>query len=369
MPPAAAPQSRELNRQPSVTALIVPPSTGEHVYRVQLRASNGKYLAVDPTNVIAPRSEDVEAPETIFEFHRYSDDKFAIRTAIGKFFNVDDTVDLVLKDKPLKDNGLRADREPSTIGIRERSFTLRRVISVDAESSPSPATDAITIGIDGCAFAVDAEEGRLKLCRQSDLKTDDGPRPTSASASASAAASHATSATPAAVTPVSSSSSVSTPAPFAHASSITPAKQFHPIWLDGRNPLMLMGRVIIQTVHDRYWCCEPSGHLVANRTHISLWEPMVIQPLDLEHVAIMSAHGSYLAVQDDGRSVAFSASDTTHDGVRLRLIELDLSKGLYAFQANNGRFLSAPGNHSIDAASKSVSTWETLRIRHWNQTV
>jgi hypothetical protein len=327
------------------------------------QSSNGKYLSVDPSHLLAPRSE-LGGPDSFLELHRVSvsPSRYAVRTAFGRFLNVDDNIELALKDKASKDVGLRADRLGDTLTERERMFEVVEVPGGVAIKVPGP---------EDFFLAVDAGETKVKLARNA----------TYAPPAAAAAATEATSPTnaTAAVAPASPTSasapsaSTATSAPAAaspFASFIpSPAEVFVPTWLDDRSPLTLAGRHIIRTVHGLLWCVEPDGTLVANRYAPSLWEPVVLLSASLTHVAFRSVHGGLLSFDPTGRKLADFTSQSLGPEQRFEVVEIDKRAGTYAFKAANGLYLCAQGTHTITASSKHCGPWETFQLTPWTHEI
>lgn len=311
------------------------------------QCSNGKYLVVDPFHFLHGRSE-VGAADTVFELHRVSDapPRFAIRSAIGRFLNVDDNIELALKEKSNKDPGVKADRDGgesyASLTDREKSFELIEVDGGIAIRAP-----------DEFFIAVDTNEEKVKLTRNA---TYQPPAVEDASLSATAAS-------------VAAAATAATALPYATLTPV-PAEVLTPTWVDDRSPLSLAGRHLLRTAHGLLWCGEPSGQLIANRSAASLWEPVRVLALDLTHVAFQScAHGGLLTFQRDGRRLVSFTADEVGADERFELVELDKRARQYAIRANNGAFLCAQGNHAITATSKQCGPWETFHLIAWNREI
>ena len=391
--------------------------------------------------------------------------------ACSKFLNVDDNIDLCVREKTSKDPGLKADRDggadgnPLLPGLsdREKAFQIVEV--------PGAGNRIALRAPDDYFLAVEPNETKTKV-----LKNAVAAAITAAAATAAASATSAASASPAAAAAAASSSSStssaavpSSPSSSSSCSSsaasclgvgvgnglgqagapprptdfaLTPAQLFEPLWLDDRSPLTLQGRVIIkvtipslpwrrhcetpehstarslddspthacvlclccliiacvQTAHDKLWCAEPGGVLVANRRCVSLWEPLVLVPHSLTHVAFLSAHGTFLSLlgnnnnsnsqqtnpssqnpaarpqsqpqpQLPAHQLGFVCTSSPSSAELFQVVEVDRFAGLYCFVAANGRFVTAQGNHQLSASANTQGPWQRFQVTTWNQDV
>jgi hypothetical protein len=177
---------------------------------------------------------------------------------------------------------------------------------------------------------------------------------------------------------------------------------FQIVWLDDRSPISLQGRAVLSTAHSKFLVADPSppATLQANRSAVSLWEPLQIVPStrSLSHVAFQSVHGTFLTLREGGTGNAagagagtgelfFAGTDAAAPLAQFEVVEVERSlpspsssgggggdsprplepaAGRYAFRAANGRFLSALGNHNVVACAKQVGPWETFTLTPWS---
>jgi hypothetical protein len=358
----------------------LPVAVGDHVFRVQLKASHGKFLTVDSNHFLLPRG-DTAGPDTIFELHRVTPGpapRYAIRSPLGKFLNVDESIELAIKDKAAKDTGIKLDRDGGEAGAaltaRETSFELIHV-GGDVRSG-----DEVVIrvpGDEGYYLSVEPQpdvkgvpvEAKVKLARN-----------TSNIAAAVVAPTHGRTGSQISVSEhrrtTSSKSGTSTPEPATPKSGAgasaaesdlvfvpTPNSTFTVRWVDERSPFSLAGPHLLKTWLNLLWVADPSvQHLVANRVEFILWESLVIKPVSLTHVMLQPQHQSkYITYEKIGRHRLLCSNEEGDDS-RFELIPVDVVKGAYAFKASNGLFVCAQGNHTLTASSKEIGPWETMTL-------
>ena len=378
-----ADRERELAKAPSLTSMLAPPTLGDNIFRVQLKASNGKYLTVDSNHFLLPRS-DTAGPDTIFELHRVTTvgviPKYAIRSPLGKFLNVDESIELAMKDKTAKDAGIKLDRDGGEGGgaltARETSFEIMHV-SGDVRSG-----DRIVIrapGDEGYYLQVEPQpdvkgvsvEAKVKLARNtSNIAAAPGaPSTHTRIGSQVPQGEHRRS--------VSSKSGASTPEPATPKSgtaggvdSASPAfvptanSTFAVTWVDERSPFSLAGSHLISTWMNLLWVADPRvPEVLANRSEYILWEAIDIQPISLTHVTLRPQHQPRpIAFESEGRHRLRIPNEEEGDS-RFELIPLDDARKTYALRASNGLFVCAQGNHTLTASSKQIGPWETMTLQ------
>jgi hypothetical protein len=475
MPPTG--DKKEMNKTPSMASLLVTPSTGSNVYRVQLRSAagtkEGKFLSVElPSHLLVAKVADNPGPDSTFELHRQSDGRYALRSCFGKFLSVDDNIDMANRDKQGKDPGLKFDRELSQAAVaaaqaaaaaasssaaaaaaaasdeqgdqqqeqqqqavaapqpdlssaslpsRDRSFELVEVRSLDLSSPSIPASSQQHLvclrASDDYFLAVEPGESKSRVVKNAvaaGYTAAMASAAAAANAAATAAAAAATAAAAAAAAPPSNASTaasaaataaaaasaaaanaaltVAPPAPTHFAPS--PGEVFQIVWLDDRSPFSLQGRAVLSTAHSKFLVADPSPRatLQANRSAVSLWEPLQIVPTrSLSHVAFQSVHGTFLTLREGGAGAGgtgelfFAGTDASAPLAQFEVVEVERSlpspssggggdsprplepaAGRYAFRAANGRFLSALGNHNVVACAKQVGPWETFTLTPWS---
>lgn len=311
--------------------------------------------------------------------------RYAIRSAFGKFINIDENIELVVKDRVAKDAGIKADRDGTQLTEREKSFDIHEVAGTggqlcirgpdDYYLQVEPPIDAAAGGAPAKAADI-AAAMKLKLIRHTQWR-------------------EALSANP---------SLIATSPPAALFQPL-PAMCFTPIWGDERSPLSLQGKFAIKTAHGKYLCAEPNSSgskLIANRLHVSLWEKFILHSTSLTTVAIQSSiHQTFITFDKSDKNklvnaagvipapnspnvqsaavaaaVAAIASPPAAPAVsapaaapasfastlpltyKYDVIELDKAAGHYAFRSSaTGKYLVAQGNHTLTASGTDCTPW------------
>ena len=346
-------------------------AVGAHVYRVQLRAASGKFLTCDLKDGLLVAKSDTPGPDSIFELHRCgSSGGFAVRSPFGRFLNVDENIEMALKEKSAKDPGLRCDRDggagaaaggeqgaaalaTASLGPSETSFEIVEhpltgqigirvpqdyFISVGEGATPAEAAKtrlaknavAAAATLAAANKAAEIEAARAAAIAAAVAAVTPAPvagAPASGSSAAGASRSGAgkggdkvDDAAAAALAAAIASATATAAAAFAASLppapssppldfALSPAELLTPTWLDDRSPLSLAGCFALRTAHGRFWCADlASSSLIANRTCVSLWERWVLEPQGLKHVAFRNAHGFYLNLPSPPPAAAAAAA-------------------------------------------------------------
>lgn len=364
------------------------------------QSSNGRYLTVDHTHLLSAKNEN-GGPESIFELHRFRVAsvaqaatttpsssaaaashalayRYAIRSPLGRFLNIDESLELAIKEKGAKDLGPKCDRVEC--GEREKGFEL---IPLNAGRTNKDIVDDGTLRValrtpDEFFLGVDPSDPKVKLLRNPTANPNLPPCAPSRPGTAMARPS-----------PNTTPSTENTFIP-------TTAEIFQITWLDDRSPFTLHGRHLIRTAHQLLWCVEPSGALVANRLESSLWESILIEPVNRRQVTFTSYHKGVMRFDGVGRRrvsftgqsnriatvtavvneydrdqagsvvaatpVGVSVSPVAPPETLFDVIEVDKERREYAFRAANGLYLCAQGTHIITATSSIIGPWERFTL-------